>query len=74
MRGNFEQREHRRRKFRSSPEPVDAQPIPGLLSVAVIAANCLTACSAASIARLKTELASAGWKNWDCRGSRLTGN
>ena len=41
--------------------PVDGQPIPGLLSVAVIADNCLTACSAASVARLKTEPAALKW-------------
>tara|TARA_R110002072_G_scaffold222768_1_gene379892 strand:+ start:1380 stop:2282 length:903 start_codon:yes stop_codon:yes gene_type:complete len=41
--------------------PIDGQPIPGLLSVAVIAENCLTACSAASIARLKTEATGIKW-------------
>lgn len=41
--------------------PIDGQPIPGLLSVAVIADNCLTACSAASVARLKTEPAALKW-------------
>lgn len=41
--------------------PVDGQPIPGLLSVAVIADNCLTACSAASVARLKTEAGALKW-------------
>lgn len=41
--------------------PVDGQPIPGLLSVAVVAENCLTACSAASIARLKTETTGIKW-------------
>ena len=62
IRGNFEQRvmigdEY----FGRALSPVDAQPIPGLLSVAVIAENCLTACSAASIARLKTEQAGLQW-------------
>jgi len=56
IRGDFEQTvkqdgEH----FGRALSPVDGQPIPGLLSVAVIAENCLTACSAASVARLKTE-------------------
>ena len=41
--------------------PIDGQPIPGLLSVAVVAENCLTACSAASIARLKTEATGLKW-------------
>lgn len=41
--------------------PVDGRPIPGLLSVALIADNCLTACSAASVARFKTEQAGLHW-------------
>lgn len=41
--------------------PVDGKPIPGLLSVVVVADSCLTACSAASIARLKTEQAAIHW-------------
>jgi len=41
--------------------PVDGQPIPGLLGVAVIADNCLTACSATSIARLKPESIALNW-------------
>ena len=41
--------------------PVDGHPIPGLLCVALIADNCLTACSAASVARLKTEQAGLNW-------------
>ena len=62
MRGDFERRiciggEN----FGRALSPVDAQPLPGLLSVAVIAENCLTACSAASIARLKTEPAGLRW-------------
>ena len=47
--------------FGRALSPVDGQPVPGLLSVAVIAENCLTACSAASIARLKTEQAGLRW-------------
>lgn len=62
IRGNFEQRvsidgEY----FGRALSPVDSQPLPGLLSVAVIANNCLTACSAANIARLKTEQAGLRW-------------
>jgi len=62
IRGDFEQTvkqdgEH----FGRALSPVDGQPIPGLLSVAVIAENCLTACSAASVARLKTETTGIKW-------------
>jgi thiamine biosynthesis lipoprotein len=48
-------------QFGRALSPVDAQPLPGLLSVAVIAENCLTACSAANIARFKTEQAALRW-------------
>ena len=41
--------------------PVDGQALPGLLCVAVIADNCLTACSAASVARLKVEASGLKW-------------
>jgi len=47
--------------FGRALSPVDAQPLLGLLGVAVIAENCLTACSAASIARLKTEQSGLQW-------------
>ncbi len=47
--------------FGKALSPVDGQPIPGLLAVAVTADNCLEACSAASIARLKTEKEAARW-------------
>jgi FAD:protein FMN transferase len=62
MRGDFERRitvdgEH----FGRALSPVDGHPIPGLLSVAVIAENCLTACSAATVARLKTEKSGINW-------------
>jgi FAD:protein FMN transferase len=62
MRGNFERRvtidgEH----FGRALSPVDGQPVPGLLSVAVVAENCLTACGAATVARLKTEQAAINW-------------
>lgn len=62
LRGDFEntlvQNDER---FGSALSPVDGLAIPGLLSVGVIADNCLTACSAASIARLKTETAGIKW-------------
>ena len=62
IRGNFEQTlvedgEH----FGSALSPVDGLAIPGLLSVAVIGENCLTACSAASVARLRTEASGIKW-------------
>jgi thiamine biosynthesis lipoprotein len=61
-RGDFERcvlREGER--FGRALSPIDGQPIPGLLAVAVIADNCLTACSAASVARLKTEQTAKKW-------------
>ena len=62
MRGNFEHRiQLGAENFGRALSPVDGQPLPGLLSVAVVADNCLTACSAASIARLKTEQAGIAW-------------
>ncbi len=62
MRGDFEHAVIQGgERFGRALSPVDGQPIPGLLSVAVIADNCLTACSAASIARLKTEAAGLNW-------------
>jgi len=62
VRGDFERTatingEH----FGRALSPVDGLPIPGLLSVCVIAENCLTACSAACIARTKTEAAGLRW-------------
>ena len=47
--------------FSRALSPIDGQPVPGLLSVAVVADNCLDACSAACIARLKTEQAAVKW-------------
>ena len=62
VRGDFEQAlVHDGERFGRALSPVDGQPIPGLLSVTVIAENCLTACSAASIARLKTETTGIKW-------------
>ncbi len=62
LRGNFEQTtRHEGEHFGRALSPVDGQAIPGLLSVIVIAENCLTACSVASIARLKTEASGIKW-------------
>lgn len=62
LRGNFEHRMTIENEcYGRALSPVDGQPLPGLLSVAVIADNCLTACSAANIARLKTEKAALLW-------------
>jgi thiamine biosynthesis lipoprotein len=62
LRGSFERRvKMAGEQFGRALSPVDAQPLPGLLSVAVIAENCLTACSAANIARFKTEQAALRW-------------
>lgn len=62
IRGNFEHRvQLGGENFSRALSPVDGQPLPGLLSVAVVADTCLTACSAASIARLKTEQAGIKW-------------
>ena len=48
-------------RFGRAISPVDGHPIPGLLSVAVIGDNCLTACSAASVARVTSEQAGLTW-------------
>lgn len=62
LRGDFEQVTlHNGERFGRALSPVDGKAIPGLLSVIVIADNCLTACSAASIARLKTEATGIKW-------------
>ena len=62
MRGDFEKAVLQNgERFGRALSPVDGQPIPGLLSVAIVADNCLTACSAASVARLKTEPAGLKW-------------
>ena len=62
MRGDFERAVNQDgERFGRALSPVDGQPVPGLLSVAVIADNCLTACGAASVARLKTESAGLDW-------------
>jgi thiamine biosynthesis lipoprotein len=62
IRGDFEQAIRiQGERYGRALSPIDGQPIPGLLSVIVIADNCLTACSAANIARLKTEPAAVHW-------------
>ena len=62
IRGDFEQAVTiQGERYGRALSPVDGQPIPGLLSVIVVADNCLTACSAANIARLKTEPAAIKW-------------
>lgn len=62
MRGNFEL-SHLidGERYGRALSPVDGQPVPGLLSVGVTADTCLAACSAASLARLKTESAGLKW-------------
>ena len=62
MRGDYEQAALiNGERFGRVLSPVDGQSVPGLLCVAVIAENCLTACSAASVARLKTEASALRW-------------
>lgn len=62
MRGDFERRiAVDGENFGRGLSPVDGRPVPGLLSVIVVADNCLTACSAATVARLKTEQAGIKW-------------
>jgi thiamine biosynthesis lipoprotein len=48
-------------RYGSALSPVDGRPIPGLLSVGVMADTCLAACGAASIAHIKTEQAALRW-------------
>lgn len=62
MRGDYEQAIIQDdERFGRALSPVDGRAIPGLLSVVVIADDCLTACSAASVARLKTEAGAIKW-------------
>jgi len=48
-------------RFGSAWSPVDGRPLPGLLSVGVMAETCLAACGAASVARVKTEQSALKW-------------
>lgn len=62
LRGNFERRimlgeEAWSRAF----SPVDGFPVPGPLSVSVIADTCLEACAAATVARYRTQQAAFDW-------------
>ncbi|MEM8659881.1 MAG: FAD:protein FMN transferase [Pseudomonadota bacterium] len=62
LRGDFEKRvKLAGENFGQALSPVDAQPLPGLLGVAVVAQTSLEACGAATIARLKTEEAGLSW-------------
>jgi thiamine biosynthesis lipoprotein len=62
LRGDFERTSTREgERYGRALSPVDGQPIPGLLSVGVSADSCLAACSAASIARMKTEESALRW-------------
>jgi thiamine biosynthesis lipoprotein len=64
MRGDYERRITLNGEFFSRAlSPVDGQPIPGLLSVVVVADSCLAASGAATVARLKTEQAGINWLN-----------
>ncbi len=48
-------------RFGNALSPIDGHPIPGLLSVGVMADSCLEACGAATVAQVKTELAALKW-------------
>lgn len=62
IRGNYEEASMiNGERFGRGLSPVDGLPIVGMLSVAVIAESCLTASSAANVARLKTEAAAITW-------------
>ena len=62
MRGDFERRiQFQGENFGRGLSPVDGYPVPGMLSVSVVADTCLDACGAASVARLKTEQAAINW-------------
>ncbi len=62
LRGDFERAMRvNGERFSQSLSPVDGQPIPGLLAVAVTADNCLAACSAAGMAMTRAEPAALNW-------------
>jgi FAD:protein FMN transferase len=62
VRGDFERSlEIKGERFSRALSPVDGQPVLGLLGIAIVADTCLTACSAASVASLKTEKNAMKW-------------
>lgn len=62
VRGNFEKiLQIDGERFPRALSPVDGHPVPGLLGIAVMADTCITACSAVSVARLKTEENALTW-------------
>ncbi|MEH6569655.1 MAG: FAD:protein FMN transferase [Halioglobus sp.] len=84
IRGNFENAlQIDGERFSRALSPIDGQPIPGLLGVAVIADTCLTASGAASVARMKTQNNALKWldelglhwlaidRNFKCHGPVL---
>ncbi len=61
-RGDFERRiSFEGETYSRGLSPIDGYPVPGLLNVSVVADSCLAACSAASVARLRTEQAGINW-------------
>ncbi|TGD74128.1 hypothetical protein E4634_08325 [Mangrovimicrobium sediminis] len=60
--GEFERRiRHEGEDYGWGLSPVDGYPIPGLLSVSVLADSCLSAFGAAAVARSRTEQAAVKW-------------
>lgn len=81
LRGNFEQSlVLGGERFGRAYSPLDGSPIPGLLSVAVTAGNCLEACAAATVGRFRSEPEGLSWltgldlpwlaidRQWQCLG------
>ncbi|NND69246.1 MAG: FAD:protein FMN transferase [Halioglobus sp.] len=62
LRGDFERTmQLNGERYSQSLSPVDGQPIPGVLAVAVNADSCLASCSAAGLAMMKAEPAALNW-------------
>lgn len=62
MQGSFEQRiTYNGEIYGRALSPIDGFPIPGMLSVSVIADSCLNAFGAAGISRLRTEKSAINW-------------
>ncbi len=62
LRGDFDHTiAYQGETFGRALSPIDGYPVPGMLCVGVIADTCLAACSAATVARLKTEQAGIRW-------------